>query len=91
MKHVPIGDGQTSNASLPIVDASLVPTTATAASEEDDDYVGDYEDVVDQNQNYVQPPAPGRPQAYNRNGRPALPPQVRDYDHIPKLIEYSIV
>ena len=46
-----------------------------------------YEDEVDQNQNYMQPPAPlpGRPHANNRNGRPAPPPQVRDHDHVPKL------
>ncbi len=61
---------------------------APAADAEEDDYVGDYEDEVDQNQNYVQPPAPpppGRPQVYIRNGRPAPPPQVRDDVHIPKL------
>jgi hypothetical protein len=47
----------------------------------------DYKDEVDQNQNYVQPLAPplGRPHAYNRNGRAAPPPQVRDYDHVPQL------
>ena len=59
---------------------------ATAAAEEDDDYAGDYEDEVDQNQNYVQPPAPqppGRPHANNHNGRAS--PQVRDHDHLPKL------
>ena len=47
-----------------------------------------YKDEVDQNQNCVQPPAPpplGRPHAYNCNGRAVAPPQVRDYDHIPKL------
>jgi hypothetical protein len=45
-----------------------------------------YEHEVDQNQNYVQPPAPlppGRPHAYQRNGR--AHPQVRDHDHLPKL------
>ena len=31
------------------------------------------------------PPPAGRPQVYIRNGRPALPPQVRDHDHLPKL------
>ena len=69
-----------------IVDASLAP--ATAAAEEDDDYAGGYEDEGDQNQNYVQPPAPppaGRPQVYNCNGRAAPPPQVREPDHLPKL------
>ena len=61
-KRVPIEDGQTSGAAVPVIDASLAP--APAAAEEDDDYAGDYEDEVDQNQNYVQPPAPppaGRP------------------------------
>ena len=61
---------------------------APAADAEEDDYVGDYEDEVDQNQIYEQPPAPppaGRPQVYIRNGRPAPPPQVRDDVHIPKL------
>ena len=61
---------------------------APAADAEEDGYVGDYEDEVDQNQHYVQPPAPpplGRPQVYIRNGRPAPPPQVRDHDHVPKL------
>ena len=54
-------------------------------TQEDDEYAGDYENEVDQNQNYVQPPAPalGRPHANNHNGR-ALP-QVRDHDHLPKL------
>ena len=46
---------------------------------------GDYEDEVDQNQNYVQPPEPGRPHANNRNGRAALPALVRYHDHLPKL------
>ena len=32
-----------------------------------------------------EPPPPGRPHVYNHNGRAAPPPQVRDYDHIPKL------
>jgi len=85
-QRVPIEIGQNSGAAAPTVDASLAP--APAAAEEDDDYAGDYEDEVDQNQNYVQPPAPppaGRPQVYIRNGRPAPPPQVRDHDHLPKL------
>ena len=59
---------------------------APAADVEEDDYVGDYEDEVDQNQNYMQPPAPpppGRPHAYHRNGRDAPPPEV--HDHLPKL------
>ena len=59
---------------------------APAADVEEDDYVGDYEDEVDQNQNYVQPPAPqppGCPHANNGNVR--APPQVRDHDHLPKL------
>ena len=66
----------------------MAPATAAAGTQEDDEYAGDYEDEVDQNQNYVQPPAPppaGRPQVYIRNGRPAPPPQVRDDVHIPKL------
>ena len=51
------------------------------------EYAGDYKDEVDQNQNYVQPPAPapGRPHANNRNGRHAPPSYVRDHDHVPKL------
>src|ERR671910_1724112 len=79
--RVPLAFGQTVGAA---VDTSVAP----AADAEEDDYVGDYEDEVDQNQHYVQPPAPppaGRPQVYIRNGRPAPPPQVRDDVHIPKL------
>ena len=56
------------------------------ATDAEDDYAGDYEDEVDQNQNYVQPPAPqppGRPHANNGNVR--APPQVRDHDHLPEL------
>ena len=59
---------------------------APTADVEEDDYVGDYEDEVDQNQNYVPPPAqqpPGRPPANNGNGR--AHPQVQDHDHLPKL------
>ena len=47
-----------------------------------------FEDEVDQNQNYVQPPAPppaGHPHANNSNGRAAFPTQVQDHDHLPKL------
>ena len=71
--------GQTVGATI---DTSMAP-----AADAEDDYAGDYEDEVDQNQNYVQPPAPalGRPHANNHNGRPAPPPQVRDHDHVPKL------
>ena len=58
---------------------------APAPDEEEDDYVGDYEDEVDKNQNYMQPPTPSHPHANNRNGRAALPAQVRDHDHLPKL------
>ena len=76
--RVPLQPGQTAGAA---VDTSVAP----AADVEEDDYAGDYEDEVDQNQNYVQPPAPGRPHANNRNGRAALPAQVRDHDHLPKL------
>src|SRR3990170_5794460 len=76
--HVPLEHGQTSGVAATAIDASVDP-----AAVEQDDYVGDYEDEVDQNQNYV--PPPGRPHANNRNGRPAPPPQVRDHDHIPKL------
>ena len=57
-KGVPIEDGQTSGAAVPVIDASLAPATAAAGTQEDDEYAGDYEDEVDQNQNYVQPPAP---------------------------------
>ena len=77
--RVPLAFGQTVGAA---VDTSVAP----AADVEEDDYVGDYEDEVDQNQNYVPPPAqqpPGRPHANNGNGR--AHPQVRDHDHLPKL------
>ena len=77
-QHVPIDPGQNSGA---IDDASVAP----AATAEVEDH---YEDEVDQNQNYVQPPAPpspGRPQVYHRNGRAAPPPEVRDHDLFPKL------
>ena len=80
-QRVPLEPGQTSGAAVPTVTGSVV----HAAAAEEDDYAGDYEDEVDQNQNYVQPPAPGRPHANNRNGRAALPAQVRDHDHLPKL------
>ena len=76
--RIPLEPGQNSGAA---VDASVAP----AAIAEVEDH---YEDEVDQNQNYVQPPAPpppGRPHAYHRNGRAAEPPQVRDHDHLPKL------
>lgn len=80
-QRVPLEPGQTSGAAATAVDASIAP----AATAEVEDH---YKDEVDQNQNYVQPPAPpppGRPNAYDRNGRDAPPPQVRDQDHIPKL------
>jgi len=81
-QRVPLEPGQTSGAAATAVDATIAPA-ATVVEEE---Y---YEDAVDQNQNYVQPPAPpppGHPHAYNRNGRVAAPPpQVRDHDHITKL------
>ena len=57
-KRVPIEDGQTSGGAVPVINASLAPATAAAGTQEDDEYAGDYEDEVDQNQNYVQPPAP---------------------------------
>ena len=87
-QRVPIEPGQNSGAAATAVGASLAPATAAAGTQEDDEYAGDYEDEVDQNQIYEQPPAPppaGRPQVYIRNGRPAPPPQVRDDVHIPKL------
>ena len=56
--HVPIEPGQNSGAAAPTVDAYLAPARATAGAEEDGDYAGNYEDEVDQNQNYVQPPPP---------------------------------
>ena len=65
---------------------TAVDTSVAPAGDVEDDYAGDYEDEVGQNQNYVQPPAPqppGRPHANNHNGR-ALP-QVREHDHLPKL------
>ena len=76
--RIPLEPGQNSGAA---VDASAAP----AATAEVEDH---YEDEVDQNQNYVQPPAPpppGRPHAYHHNGRAAQPPQVHDHDHLPKL------
>ena len=82
-QRVPIEPGQNSGAAATAVGASVAPA-ATAVAEVEDYY----EDEVDQNQNYVQPPAPppaGRSQVYIRNGRPAPPPKVRENDHIPKL------
>ena len=79
--RVPLLPGQPVGA---VVDTSVAP----AAAEEEDDYVGDYEEEVDQNQNYVQQPAPqppGCPHANNCNGKAAPHPQVRDHDHLPKL------
>ena len=49
--RVPLAFGQTVGAA---VDTSVAP----AVDPEDDEYAGDYEDEVDQNQNYMQPPAP---------------------------------
>ena len=51
-KRVPIEDGQTSGAAVHVVDASLAPAIAAAGTQEDDEYAGDYEDEVDQNQIY---------------------------------------
>ena len=62
--RVPLVFGQTVGAA---VDTSVAP-----AADAEDDYAGDYKDEVDQNQNYVQPPAPqppGRPHANNGNVR----------------------
>ena len=59
--RVPPEPGQT-------VGAAVGTSVAPAAEAEEDDYVGDYEDEVDQNQHYVQPPVPppaGRPQVYS--------------------------
>ena len=56
-QRVPIEPGQNSGAAATAVGASLAPATAAAGTQEDDDYVGDYEDEVDQNPNYMQPPA----------------------------------
>ena len=77
-QRIPIELGQNSGAPVPIVDASLAPATAVDGTQEDDDYEGNYEDEVVQNQNYGEPPTPppGRPHAYNRNGRAAPPIQV---------------
>lgn len=80
-RRVPRAQGQQSGAGATVV-ASAAPATTV---DQYDDYDGEYEDEVPPNQNYVQPPAPGRPHAYNRNGRAAPPPPVRDHDHIPKL------
>ena len=79
--RVPLEPGQNSGASVPTVDASVAPTTTAEVEDH-------YEDEVDQNQNYMQPPTPpppGRPQVYHRNGRAAPPPEVRDHDLFPKL------
>ena len=70
-QRVPIVPGQNSGAAVTAVGVSLAPATAPAGTQEDDEYAGDYEDEVDQNQIYEQPPAPppaGRPQVYIRNG-----------------------
>ena len=37
-KRVPIEDGQTSGAAVPVVDASLAPATAVAGTQEEDEY-----------------------------------------------------
>ena len=52
--RVPLEPGQNSGAAVPTVGASVAPS-ATADMEDN------YEDEVDQNQNYVQPPAPPPP------------------------------
>ena len=44
--------GQNSGAAVTAVGASLAPATAPAGTQEDDEYAGDYEDEVDQNQIY---------------------------------------
>ena len=70
--RLPLEPEQSSSAATTVVDASVAPASTAKVV----DY---YEDGVDQNQNYVQTPAPppaGRPQAYNRNGRSATTPQV---------------
>ena len=57
----------------------------------DDDYDGDYdaegEHAPVQHGEQQPPPrqAAGRPHGYNRNGRDAPHPQVRDHDHLPKV------
>ena len=75
-QRVPLDLGQNSGAAAPTVDAFVAPASAATGAEEDEDYARDYEDEVDQNKNYVQPPAlaSGRPHANNCNGRPAPPP-----------------
>ena len=55
--RLPLAPGQT-------VGATIATSMAPAADAEEDDFAGDYEDEVDQNQNYVPPPAQqptGRP------------------------------
>ena len=67
MSRLPLEPGQTVGAA--------VDTSMALVSDVEDDYVADYEDEVDQNQNYVQPPAPqppGRPHANNGNVRAPL-------------------
>ena len=73
--RVPLAFGQTVGAA---VDTSVAPATAVAGTQEDDEYAGDYEDEVDQNQIYEQPPAPppaGRPQVLMRTSIQLLHPQ----------------
>ena len=76
---MPLDQGQHSGAAATAA-ASAAPATTV---DQYDDYEGEYEDEIAPHQNYVQ--HPGRPHTYNRNGRAAPPPQVRDNDHVPKL------
>ncbi|KAI5022054.1 hypothetical protein ZWY2020_058784 [Hordeum vulgare] len=97
-RRVPVGQVQnfgvvaTTAAAL----AAPPPTATTEVSmaekneDYDDDYDGDYDDEgeVAPVQHQEQQPrrqAAGRPHGYNRNGRDAPHPQVRDHDHLPKL------
>ena len=72
-QHVPIEPGQISSAAVPTIGASVAPPSTVEVEDH-------YEDEVDQNKNYMQPPAPpplGRPHAYHRNGMVAPPPEVK--------------
>ena len=96
---MPVGQVQTFCVVAPTT--AIGPTAAPPAAttkvsmaehneEYDDDYDGDYNDegeVAPVQYQAQQPPqqAAGRPHGYNRNGRDAPHPQVRDHDHLPKL------
>ena len=85
-RRVPLGQAQHTDT---VDTAATFVAPAATVLEQVEDYEGDCDDeeevALDRPQG--QPPryAPGRPHGYNRNGRAAPPPQVRDHDHLPKL------